>query len=160
MLANPTIAAAVVRIDHDILGVGAIVRWRTLGIIVFIEDIAAHDLGIAVRPGEHESVGHLVLSRPEEAEDLAAGSMASLVVVVVDKEDGIPFRQHSPFLAEVPQVACLLARAFGEDIRNVHAVFELCDTTQISVFSALDRFTSHVDNFHKHKRTLVWTKDT
>lgn len=64
---------------------------------------AGHHSGHSVRVGQHVADGHLVEPGVPEGDDGGATStMASLVVVVVDKDEGVAIGHESPSLSPAP----------------------------------------------------------
>lgn len=64
---------------------------------------AGHHPGHSVRVGQHVGHGHLVQPGvPEGNDGCTAGTVASLVVVVVDEDESIAIGHEAPSLSPVP----------------------------------------------------------
>lgn len=70
---------------------------------VAVPAVARHDSGKSVRMSQHVSDGHLVKSGIPEGEDRGSScAVASLVVMVVGKDNSIAVSHESPTFSPVP----------------------------------------------------------
>ncbi len=76
--------------------------------------------------------------------------MSSLVVVVVNEDEGIHCVQLIPRLAKVSQVGQLLSAILSHNIAEVLTMTELSNATDVRVLSIFDAFISTDVNNLQH----------
>ena len=99
---------------------------------------------MTVFPCQLKSVGNFVHVWFEERQNgtESTGSVASLVIVVVDKYECTQWRQLVPVLTVVPEVGQLLPVVLAYDVTEVFTVPEISDSTNVDIF----RLNTRVDH--------------
>ena len=140
---------------RDILRVTIAVGRRTNPVVlilpanyIFWPIVAAHDAHVTVGPSQLKGVGHFVPVVLTESEDrsVSTGSVTSLVVVVVDEDEGIQRSQLTPILSEIIEVGELITVVPSENVSKIFTVFELGHPADERVLAGSDGFSAHVDD--------------
>lgn len=121
--------------------------------------VAAHDAHVTVLPSQLKSVGDFVQVWLEECQNdtESTGSVASLVIVVVDKYHCIHCRQLAPGMAVVLEVGQLLPVVLANDVTEALTVPEFRDSTHADIFVIADRLTNtQVDHLPSDNKTFMY----
>uniref|UniRef100_A0A182Q601 Uncharacterized protein n=1 Tax=Anopheles farauti TaxID=69004 RepID=A0A182Q601_9DIPT len=149
---RPAATARVVGVDDRRAQVAVTVRWRSL--VTVVEEERAHDARNTERVGQHERVRHLVVLRDLVREHFGTtGTVAALVVVIVNEHEGKMGRQEAPLRTPVDEPSELVVRTEGTTDLGREA--ELGNRTEVGVFVLADRLTAQIDHFLRDEGTSV-----